>query len=899
MRLLALMHSDHGLGASRPFRSPLHLKFRLGNKYHCRRRTIGPFAAGGEGAGGGGGGSRGGGRARSRPGTRITVRSDGEDHLGSSLSTGYRRRFPGPPPGEGPPLRVLPIGGLGEIGMNCMLIGAYDRYILVDAGLMFPDFSDLGMQKILPDTSFLSQWRDKIEGVVITHGHEDHIGALPWVVPALDPATPIYAGGMSMQLIKRRLQEFNLWEPSRMHTLSMRVPFRLGPFEVEPVRVTHSIPDCCGLILRSEFGTIVHTGDWKIDESPIDGELFDRNLFESLGNENVALFMSDSTNVLSPGRTTSEVDVEKALIRRVMGHAGKGRVITTQFASNLHRLASVKKAADASGRKICFVGMSLNTYLEAAYQEGRAPIDPRHLVPQSAMDDMDPNELLVVTTGSQAEPRAALALASRRASHLLKLRTSDLLLYSAKVIPGNDTKVMQMMNRIAELGPEIAMGRDEGLHTSGHAYRGELEELLRFVKPQHFLPVHGEYAFLCAHAQLARENGVKNTSVIRNGQMLGVYERRNKNTVSSGSMALLGEAKLVNFYNDGNKGTGTAAEMALEQRQLLAVEGIVVAAIDVVRDPSVAAALLAAASSLKDGALQAAAAQTLARKKLTARIRITTRAMWTDNGRLLERLHAAAEVAVGKLSGDATLAAVERVVSDSLARCCKQFNNRRPEVVVVAHEADPRLATAMAAASSRRKVASKSARQGVSEEREKEIVRRRRQQREKDLLFAGRGGDVEELGTAAEGDDDDEEEEIDEEIEDKEEEVYDADDRGKKEFDIIADVAPERTEVRRRRSDSSSIAKTTGPSSTKRRRSSLSLEGDGRKAAGRSPSISDRLAQRGNNNFRMSERSDLPPKAEGLAPPLQRLPPDMIRRRRASNPRDSPSGDGNENIEYP
>lgn len=920
MRLLVPTHRDHGAGPFPAFRIFFHSKIRFGNVCSSRRWTQRPFAADGEGAGG----SRGGGRARSRPGTRITVRSDGEDHLGSSLSTGYRRRFPGPPPGEGPPLRVLPIGGLGEIGMNCMLIGAYDRYILVDAGLMFPDFSDLGMQKILPDTSFLAQWRDKIEGVVITHGHEDHIGALPWVVPALDPATPIYAGGMSMQLIKRRLQEFNLWEPSRMHTLSMREPFRLGPFEVEPVRVTHSIPDCCGLIIRSEYGTIVHTGDWKIDESPIDGELFDRSLFESLGNENVALFMSDSTNVLSPGRTTSEADVERALIRRVLGHAGKGRVITTQFASNLHRLASVKKAADASGRKICFVGMSLNTYLEAAFQEGRAPIDPRHLVPQSAMDDMDPNELLVVTTGSQAEPRAALSLASRRASHLLKLRTSDLLLYSAKVIPGNDTKVMQMMNRIAELGPEIAMGRDEGLHTSGHAYRGELEEVLRYVKPQHFLPVHGEYAFLCAHAQLARENGVKNTSVIRNGQMLGVYERRNKNTVSSGSMALLGEAKLVNFYNDGNKGTGTAAEMALEQRQLLAVEGIVVAAVDVVRDPSVAAALLAAAASLKDGALQAAAAQTLARKKLSARVRITTRAMWTDNGKLLERLHAAAEVAVGKLPGDASLAAVERVVSDSLARCCKQFNNRRPEVVVVAHEADPRLAAAMAAAS-KRKGTSKTPRQGMpgarvdsevqrgragrqyrdveeeEEEKEKESIRRRRQQREKDLLFAGRGGDVEELGTAAEVDDDEEEDE--EEGEDglfkdesyNEEKTDSAEIRANKDFDIIADVAPEPTGVRRQRSITTS--ESTAAGETKKRRGS-SIESGRRKTTGRSTSLSDRLAQRGNSNFKMGERSELPAR-ERAPPPLQRLPPGMIRRRRANNPRDSPSGDGNENIEYP
>jgi beta-CASP RNase J family ribonuclease len=589
--------------------------------------------------------------------------------------------------------------------MNCMLVGVNDRYILIDAGLMFPDFSDLGMQKILPDTSFLAQWRDKIEAVVITHGHEDHIGALPWVVPALDPGTPIYAGGFAMQLIKRRLQEFNLWDGSRMHTLEVRKAFQCGPFEVEPLRVTHSIPDCCGLIMRSEFGTIVHTGDWKIDENPVDGDGFDRDYFYELGKENVTLFMSDSTNVLSPGRTTSESDVERNLVRRVMGHHGKGRVVTTQFASNLHRLASVKKAADAAGRKICFIGMSLNTYLEAAHREGRAPINPKDLVPSSAIDDMDPNELLVVTTGSQGEPRAALNLASRDASHLLKLRNSDLLLYSAKIIPGNDTKVVQMMNRIAEIGPEIAMSREEGLHTSGHAYKDELQEILRAVKPQHFLPVHGEYSFLCAHAQLGRDSGILNTSVIRNGQMLGVHDRRNKNTVSMGSAAMLGEAKLVNFYNDGNKGTGTAAEMSLQQRQHIATEGVVVAAVDVIRDPaviSVVAALSKQDGEVDDKDATTSALQEASRRRLKAKIRITTRAMWTDGGKLLELLHTSAEAAIAKLPGDAALSAVERVVGDSLRRAAKQFNGRKPEVIVVSHEADPRMGAAAGAMAKRR-----------------------------------------------------------------------------------------------------------------------------------------------------------------------------------------------------
>ncbi|CAL8471521.1 g11063 [Coccomyxa elongata] len=631
---------------------------------------------------------------------RQYISSDGKEHLGSALSHVQNRPFPGPPPDEGPPLRVLPIGGLGEIGMNCMLVGVGDRYILIDAGLMFPDFTDLGMQKILPDTSFLHRWRDKIEAVIITHGHEDHIGAMPWVVPALDPETPIYSGGFAMQLIKRRMQEYSIWNESRFKTFKMGERFQLGPFECEPIRVTHSIPDCCGMILRSEHGNIVHTGDWKIDEDPIDGDHFDRTTFEAVSKEGVALFMSDSTNVLSPGRTLSETTVRDALIKRVMGHQGKGRIITTQFASNLHRLASVKAAADAAGRKICFIGMSLTTYLEAAQREGRAPIDPKDLVSQEDMEGMDPNQLLIVTTGSQAEPRAALSLASRGASPLLRLDPSDLILYSAKVIPGNDTRVIEMMNNISRLGPEIAMSRSDNLHTSGHAYRDELEEVMKLVKPQHFLPVHGEYAFLCAHAQLAKDIGIRETSVIRNGQYLGVSPRRNGKTVSSGSMQLLGEAKLQMFYNDGGRGTGTSEEMALEERTTISTEGCVIADVAVMRPPQTAAQAAAAEGQAstsgrgvpRRGTVEAEIADVP--QRLHARVRVKTLAMWTDQGRLGQELCRAAEAAVMRLGPDASLLAVERVVEEGLVRECRAYNQRKPLITVIAHEMNSRAAPA-------------------------------------------------------------------------------------------------------------------------------------------------------------------------------------------------------------
>jgi len=553
------------------------------------------------------------------------------------------------------------------------------------------------MQKVLPDTSFIAQWRDRIEAVYITHGHEDHIGALPWVLPALDPGTPVFAGPFAMQLVKRRLMEYNLWgDGSRFKTFEMRKRFQLGPFECEPLRVTHSIPDCSGFILRSEHGAIVHTGDWKIDEHPLDGESFDRVGFEGLATEGVALFMSDSTNVLSPGRTLSEADVEVNLAAAILGHAGRGRIVATQFASNVHRLGAVKRAADAAGRKVCFMGLSLNTYLAAAARVGLAPFDPADLVSPADAAGMDPSELLVVTTGSQAEPRAALALAAHGASPVLKLGPSDLVLYSAKVIPGNEPRVAAMMNAVAARGATIAQGRDAGLHSSGHACRGELEEVLKLVKPHHFLPVHGEFAFLCEHANLARGLGVKNTSVIRNGQMLGVSPTGAANRVAGSglvggrpaigppgpggeaafSASVLGAAQLTMFYNDGHRGTGTAGEMAIDERTRLSTEGVVIAAVDVLRGPP------APSSSYDAGAPP----------RLRARVRVTTRAMWTDEGRLLARFVRAAEAAVGRLPPDALVVAVERVVAEALRREARSYNARRPEVVVIAHEFDPRTA---------------------------------------------------------------------------------------------------------------------------------------------------------------------------------------------------------------
>uniref|UniRef100_A0A2P2LQX5 Uncharacterized protein LOC105640214 n=3 Tax=Rhizophora mucronata TaxID=61149 RepID=A0A2P2LQX5_RHIMU len=594
-------------------------------------------------------------RKRSRRNRMEGARKSMEDSVQRKMEQFYEGS-------SGPPLRVVPIGGLGEIGMNCMLVGHYDRYILIDSGVMFPDHDELGVVKIIPDTTFIKRWRHKIEAVVITHGHEDHIGALPWVIPVLDSHTPIYASSFTMELIKKRLKEHGIFVPSRLKVFRTKRKFMAGPFEVEPIRVTHSIPDCCGLVLRCADGTILHTGDWKIDESPLDGKTFDREALEELSKEGVTLMMSDSTNVLSPGRTLSESVVADSLLKRIS--AAKGRVITTQFASNIQRIGSVKAAADVTGRKLVFVGMSLRTYMDAAWKDGKAPFDPSTLVKVEDIDAYAPKDLLIVTTGSQAERSAALNLASYGSSLSFKLTKEDVILYSAKVIPGNESRVMKMMNRISEIGSTIVMGRDELLHTSGHGYRGELEEVLKIVKPQHFIPIHGELLFLKEHEMLGKSTGIRHTTVIKNGEMLGVSHLRNRRVLSNGFIPL-GKENLQLMYNDGDKAFGNSVELCVEERLRISTDGIIVVSMEILRPQHV------------EGLLE---------DSIKGKIRITTRCLWLDKGKLLDALHKAAHAALSSCPVNCPLAHMERTVSEVLRKMVRKYSGKRPEVIAIAVE---------------------------------------------------------------------------------------------------------------------------------------------------------------------------------------------------------------------
>lgn len=538
-----------------------------------------------------------------------------------------------------------------------MLIGARDRWVLVDCGIQFPENTTIGAERILPDVGFLERWRDKIEAVVITHGHEDHIGALPWALPALDPATPVYASDFTTALIRHRLTEHNAWDPKRMRSMKVGERIQAGPFEVEPIRVTHSLPDCASLVLRSEVGTIIHTGDWKIDRQPVDGEHFDFEAFERVGNEGVHLLLSDSTNILTPGHTLSETEVRGHLEARVA--AWPGRVVVTQFASNLHRLASVGAIAQATGRKLVLCGRSLSRYVEAAQSVGRRILDPTILVSQDRLGDLKPSETLVVTTGSQGESRAALNVASEGAHRHLKLGSGDLVLHSARIIPGNEDGVYNMYNRLSMRGCEIVSGKGTGIHASGHARQDELAELIRLTKPGHFVPVHGEFTFLKAHAQLGRDLNLPGVTLLKNGERFGVKTSK-KGPGRVRAAECIGMEELATLYNDG-PATGDADEMLLTERKKIAWNGVVVVDLELTRRPD---------------------------DTLTATANIQTRALWLDHEALPAAMERAAIRTVKSLPARTPLKEVEAAVQVAIRRTARKATGKRPDVLIVSHHSE-------------------------------------------------------------------------------------------------------------------------------------------------------------------------------------------------------------------
>ncbi len=459
-------------------------------------------------------------------------------------------------------LRVMPLGGLGEIGMNCMLFDGGDTAILVDAGLMFPDDTMLGVDYVVPDFSVLRDAAPRIAALLLTHGHEDHIGAVPFLLKEVD--LPVYGTRLTLGLLRHRLAEHGL-DRARLVTVARDARFRVGRFDVEAFPVCHSIPDAVGYVLRCEEGVFVHTGDFKIDPFPLDGvpTAVGRLREVSLAEGVTALF-SDSTNVERDGNSLPEKFVGEALAE-IFGEA-PGRVIVAMFSSNLYRVQEALKAAGRCGRRVALCGKSMIRNVETAIDLGCLSLPfPGILIPVEDASTLPDREVVVVTTGSQGEPRSALTLMALGGHKHIKVRPGDTAVLSSKFIPGNERAIASVINRLFLAGADVLYEKISEVHVSGHGSRGELETMIAAVRPVHFIPVHGEPRLLIRHRKLAGEMGVRSSELILNGDVL---------EFEGGRMARADRIDVGRLFVDG-KGMGDVESLVLKDRFHLSQVGLV------------------------------------------------------------------------------------------------------------------------------------------------------------------------------------------------------------------------------------------------------------------------------------------------------------------------------------
>lgn len=468
-------------------------------------------------------------------------------------------------------VRIVPLGGLGEIGLNMMVVESADDLLVIDAGLMFPDEEMLGIDLVIPDMSYLLEHREKVRAVILTHGHEDHTGALPYLLSELK--IPVYGTPLSLGLAAEKLKEADLLSDADLTPVRPRDRLQIGAFNVQFLRVTHSIPDGVALAIGTPAGMIVHTGDFKFDQSPVDGQLTDYRRLSELGDEGVLALLSDSTNAGRDGFTPSERAVGKAL--EEIFRSAEGRVIVACFASNIHRIQQVLDVAAALGKQVAVSGRGMVANTRIAAELGYLRIPKATLVDLEELQRLPAAQGVIVTTGSQGEPLSAIARMAAAEHKQIQVASGDTIIFSARVIPGNEKSIGRTINRLLRQGARVITEEVAGIHVSGHASREELKLMLNLTRPAFFVPIHGEYRHLHVHANLAREVGVPDSRifVIDDGDIL---------EFDGESGRVVGKAPAGRVFVDG-KGIGDVGDEVLRDRQRLARDGIVVVALGVDR----------------------------------------------------------------------------------------------------------------------------------------------------------------------------------------------------------------------------------------------------------------------------------------------------------------------------
>jgi ribonuclease J len=416
-------------------------------------------------------------------------------------------------------LELIPLGGVGEFGMNCMAVRYDDEMIVIDAGMGFPEESVYGVDVCIPDFDFLEEYRDNITAIILTHGHEDHLGALPYILKKFN--VPVYASHFTAGLADRKLEEHDLLDDVLLHRVEPRQVVEIGPFKIEFIRASHSLVDCFSLAIRTPVGTIVHTGDYKVDETPVIGEPIDLRTLRSYGQEGVLALLSDSTNATVPGRTPSERAVIPAF-EEIFNEA-RGRIVVAAFASSIHRLQIVLDVAHQFNRKVCVLGRSMQKNVEIADELGFLDIPDGLMVSLNETKRLDDDEIVFLVTGSQGEPRAALSQMANQSYKGLTIEEGDTVVLSARIIPGNERAISRLIGAIYKRGANIIEEKRRLIHVSGHASQEDIKIMTEAVRPKFVVPIHGEYRMLFRHKEFIKNHlnyDEEHIILIENGDVL-------------------------------------------------------------------------------------------------------------------------------------------------------------------------------------------------------------------------------------------------------------------------------------------------------------------------------------------------------------------------------------------